>query len=96
MKFIFHPEAEDEFNETVGYYEQCATGLGGDFGIEVFASIQNILSYPKSWPILDGDVRRCLTNRFPYGIVYSIELEFIYILAVMHLHRWPDYWKSRK
>ena len=96
MKFIFHPDAEEELNDTVDYYEQCETGLGEDFGAEVFAAIRNILSYPKSWPILDGDVRRCLTNRFPYGIIYSIEPEFIYVLAVMHLHRRPDYWKCRR
>jgi len=43
----------------------------------------------------DGDIRRCLTNRFPYGILYSIESDRIFILAVMHLHRDPDYWKHR-
>jgi plasmid stabilization system protein ParE len=96
MRFIFHPEAEDEFDEAIDYYEQCETGLGEDFGFEVYAAIQNILSYPKSWPVLDGEVRRCLTNRFPYGIIYSIEPEGIFILAVMHLHRSPDYWKERR
>jgi hypothetical protein len=27
MRFIFHPEAEDEFDEAIDYYEQCETGL---------------------------------------------------------------------
>jgi len=45
---------------------------------------------------LEDDVRRCLTHRFPYGVLYSIEPSTIYILAVMHLHRDPDYWKHRR
>lgn len=28
--------------------------------------------------------------------LYSIESDRVYILAVMHLHRHPDYWKSRR
>jgi len=33
---------------------------------------------------------------FPYGILYIEEPEEIFILAIMHLHRYPDYWKERK
>jgi Na+-transporting NADH:ubiquinone oxidoreductase subunit NqrE len=95
MIFSFHPEAEAEFNEAIDYYEECGSGLGYDFSIEVFASIQNIVNYPTAWPIMEEDVRRCLVYRFPYGVVYSIEQGGIYILAIMHLRRHPDYWKNR-
>jgi plasmid stabilization system protein ParE len=95
MTFLFHHEAEVEFNEAIDYYEGCETGLGYDFSIEVFTSIQNIVSYPTAWPIIEQDIRRCLVNRFPYGIIYSIEHDEVFILAVMHLRRHPDYWKQR-
>ena len=39
--------------------------------------------------------RRCLTNRFPFGIVYTLKDGTIVIVAVMHLNREPDYWKKR-
>jgi hypothetical protein len=45
--------------------------------------------------VMEEDVRRCLVNRFPYGVLYSIESTEIFILAVMHLRRDPDYWKKR-
>ena len=96
MTFDFHPEAETEFLEAVEYYESCSSGLGEDFSLEVNATVQNILSYMYAWPIVEDDVRRCLTNRFPYGVLYSIESNRIYILAVIHLHRHPDCWKSRR
>lgn len=95
MNFSFHPEAEEEFTAAVAYYQQCEPALGLDFSRAVYASIQNALRYPGMWPVLEGDVRRCLVHRFPYGVLYSIEGDTIVILAIMHLHREPDYWKHR-
>jgi len=95
MTFDFHPEAGAEFAEAVDYYEDCETGLGQDFSREVHLSILNVLAYATAWPVLEGQIRRCLVNRFPYGILYSIESDRIFILAVMHLHRQPGYWKQR-
>ncbi len=95
MTFDFHPEAETEFHAAIDYYEECEKELGYDFAIEVYSVIQNILDYPRAWPVIEQDVRRCLTNRFPYGVLYSIEPDRIFILGVMHLHRTPDYWKHR-
>jgi toxin ParE1/3/4 len=95
MTFEFHPEAEEEFLKAISYYEDCGPKLGEEFSLEVFSAAQNILSYPYSWPVLEDDIRRCLINRFPYSILYSVDPDRIYILAVMHLHRCPDYWKHR-
>jgi len=39
MTFSFHPEAESEFHEAIDYYENCESGLGYDFSVEVFATI---------------------------------------------------------
>jgi len=96
MTFSFHPEAEREFCEAIEYYEECEPGLGCDFFLEVRSTIRNITDYPEAWPLQEGDVRRCLTNRFPYGVLYSIEASGVFILAVMHLHRDPNYWKHRR
>lgn len=73
MKFNFRPDAEIEFVEAVAYYEDCEKGLGIDFSVEIFATIERIVELPKAWSILDSDIRRCLTSRFPYGVIYSIE-----------------------
>lgn len=95
MNYSFHPEAELESNQAIDYYEDCAEGLGYDFAVEVYSAIERITSYPKAWSIMAEDVRRCMTRRFPYGILNTEESENIFILAVMHLHRNPDYWKRR-
>jgi hypothetical protein len=95
VTFSFHPEARAEFEAAVEYYESCQQGLGWDLVIEVYAAIQSVLSHPAAWPVFDRNARRRLTRRFPFGVVYSVERSEVLILAVMHLHRRPGYWKSR-
>ena len=95
MSFAFHPEAEKELNEAIDYYEDIESGLGYDFALEVYSTINRSLDFPKAWSVLEGDVRRSLVRRFPYGVLYSEEKDEIFIVAVMHLHRKPGYWKHR-
>lgn len=95
MNFTFHPEAEVEFNEAIEYYETIEPGLGYDFAVEVYSTIQRSVALPTAWSIIEGEIRRSLVGRFPYGVLYAEQYDGIYIVAVMHLHRHPDYWKSR-
>lgn len=96
MSFSFHPEAEIEFNEAIDYYEDIDPELGYDFALEVNSTINRSVDFPKAWAFLEGDVRRSLVRRFPFGILYSEEKDGIFIVAVMHLHREPGYWKHRR
>ncbi|HHJ39123.1 MAG: plasmid stabilization protein [Methylothermaceae bacteria B42] len=96
MNFSFHPEAEEELNEAIDYYEEIEPGLGYDFALEVFSAISRAVEFPKAWAVLEGDVRRSLVSRFPYGVLYSEVDNEIFVLAVMNLHREPGYWKKRK
>ena len=67
MKYSFHPEAEKEFVEAIDYFEEIETGLGYDFAVEVHLTVERITAFPKAWPILEGNIHRCLVSRFPYG-----------------------------
>ena len=96
MNYSFHPDAELEFVQAIDYYEECLRGLGNDFAIEVHDTVKRIITNPQAWQVLEGNIRRSLVNRFPYGILYVYENNEILILAVMHLHRSPDYLKERK
>ena len=96
MTYSFHPEAEEELNHAVTYYEESQPHLGIEFAEEVFQTIHRILDFPKAWQIMHEDIRRCLTKRFPFGVIYYQKNEQIIILAVMQLNREPDYWVERK
>jgi len=87
MNFSFHPEAEIEFNKSIDYYEEIESGLGYDFVLEVYSTIKRSVEFPDAWTVLEGEIRRSLVKRFPYGILYSKEQKGIFIVAVMNLHR---------
>ena len=95
MKLLFHPDAEMELREAANYYDDCQTGLGLDFAEEVYAAISRIIKYPDAWSRLSSNTRRCLTNRFPFGIIYQVKSDNLYIIAIANLHRRPEYWKER-
>ena len=96
IDYCFHEEAVADLDNAVAYYESREPGLGLEFADEIQATIEHILCFPTAWPVIADDIRRCQTRRFPYGVLYSLEGDLIYILAVMHLHRSPDYYAHRK
>ena len=91
----FHPEALEEYEDAVKYYESHQSQLGNRFIASVQAALQSILESPAHWPVLELDVRRRLTRVFPYAILYSIESDHVLVLAVMHCHQQPGYWRLR-
>lgn len=95
MTFEFHPEARIEYFEAITYYEERQPGLGVRFTLEIESTIQRILDGPRQWREVEADVRRCLTHTFPYGLLYSIDEDRVFVLAVMHHSRKPGYWRNR-
>ena len=96
MSFFFHRQADEEFNEAVRYYEDCQSGLGLEFAEEVYAAIARISKYPDACSRMSKNTRRCLVNRFPYGIIFQIKSGMLRIIAVANLHRRPGYWRDRQ
>ena len=70
-------------------------GLGFEFANEVKLTSERVIGFANSWPKLSENTRRARTNRFPYGLIYTSNKTDIIIIAVMHLHRKPGYWKMR-
>jgi toxin ParE1/3/4 len=95
MRVVFSPEARDEFVEAERYYDEQLPGLGGRFREEVRSALGRIRTWPLSCPIERGEVRRLILTRFPYKLLYSVESDHLYVLAVAHQHREPSYWTGR-
>lgn len=92
---ILHPEAQREFREAAIFHEQQRDGLGERFADAIESGFRQIQRSPFTWRRIRGDIRRFLVKTFPYGIVYASIDGQIFILAVMHLKREPDYWLGR-
>lgn len=87
--------AELEMLDAGRYYESQAVNLGTDFISKVESAVRDISRNPERWSIIRFNIRRRLIHRFPYAILYRIDPEEIVILAVMNLHRHPNYWINR-
>ena len=90
-----HPAADEEAQRATQWYERQSAGLGEDFVDELEKALRNFAEAPERWPRVDERLRRYLLHRFPYAVVYRVGSESSEVLAVMHLHRRPDYWKGR-
>ncbi|HEV2852966.1 MAG TPA: type II toxin-antitoxin system RelE/ParE family toxin [Thermoanaerobaculia bacterium] len=95
MKYIFLAPARTELQEAVYYYEDRRPGLGEEFAAEVKSTIGRILLNPTVWTRISKNVRRCRLRRFPYALIYQARRDAIVVVAVAHLRRDPDYWRSR-
>lgn len=91
----YHPFALEELIQAAEYYELRAEGLGGHFLDAIDSAVADVSESPERWPYFLLNARRRLLDRFPYSIVYFIEAERIYIMAIMHQKRRPGYWKKR-
>lgn len=96
MTYYFHPLAEQELDKAVRYYEDCCPGLGLEFAEEIYATISRIIAYPKAWTKLSKHTRRCLVNRFPFGIIFQVKSSELRVIAVANLNQKPGYWKRRR
>lgn len=96
MMYAFHPEALTEYAEAVKYYASQRTEVAQAFINSIENAIYRIRESPTRSIAIDEDVRRCMARKFPYAIIYTVEQDYILILAVMHCSREPNYWRNRQ
>jgi plasmid stabilization system protein ParE len=94
-KILFHELAGRELLDVRDYYDDLVFGLGEKFIIEVDRCLNVIKANPLAYPITKENIRKAVIIKFPYSILYRLEKNSIYILAVMHQKRKPRYWTER-
>jgi hypothetical protein len=96
MKVVFLAEAQQELLEVVDYYESARRGLGARFNEELSRSVSVVLSNPAFGQIRVGGYRRINLKVFPYYLPYIGRGDILWVLAVAHGHRLPNYWIDRR
>ncbi len=94
-RVVFDPDARSEFFAAIEYYEECQAGLGRRFRETVEFAVRSIETSPFRYRILHTPFRRYLLPKFPYAIIFSVEPDFILVIAVAHVKRKPGYWNDR-
>ncbi len=96
MTVIILPEAAQEFEDAAIYLEEEQSGLGVRFRNEVDTHVQWIVRNPTIPRLRDGKYRRVNLRIFPYYLAYLTKNDTIWILAIAHSHRRPNYWVVRR
>ena len=50
---------------------------------------------PARWPLRTKTVRKCPLEKFPFNVIFTERSETIWIVAVAHTSRRPNYWAKR-
>lgn len=96
MRLTYTAEARLELVDATRYYHGCRVELGREFFQRIQDAEEDIIRHPQAWRSLGEPYRRKLLKQFPYGLIYHLPAPgWIEVVAVMHLHREPDYWRKR-
>jgi hypothetical protein len=97
----YHPLAAAEIVNAEDWYEQQVRGLGDRFLAAVESTLKRVSRWPNAGiPVTvadDGTVvnRKAAVGGFPWAVGYEVANDTVYVLAVFHQSRKPDYWTSR-
>jgi hypothetical protein len=88
-RVIYKAAAEAEVEEAYIAYEKVREGLGVEFLDELKRIEGHLLANPALYQRIEGDMRRAVLRRFPYGLFYVLDGGQVNVLGCLHLHRDP-------
>ena len=94
---IVRPEAEADITDAAVWYDSREPGLGLELLSDANSAIARALKNPESFTRVrrNPEVRRVLTQRFPYRVFYILRPDAIIVFAVLHAARHDRVWKHR-
>ena len=98
MKYdlVIKEEAELDISESYQWYESKRNGLGEKFLNFLDEYFNGIQQSPTHYQERNNNRRYCPMKRFPFVIVFEIEITCIVVYAVFHTSRNPSVEESRK
>lgn len=82
-------EAKQELAEATNWYEEKSKGLGDKFIDYFLEAIDYLEKRPFDFPKIEGEYRQVVLNTFPYVIIFKVEANHVFIIAVFHTSRNP-------
>ncbi len=95
LPFRLHPSADQEAIEAAQWIKEDDPYQAALFVEALENAILRACKQPEIYPCFDGEFRKVRAGKFTYAVVFRLKNGEIQILAVMHLHREPGYWRER-
>ena len=96
MKARLAPEAEQDADDAIAWYDLKSNVLGDEFLWCVNKCIQSIQEHPEMYPRVYRRIRRAFVETFPYQVLYEIDPEEIVVYAIYHCARNPKGWRKHR
>ncbi|MCV9387753.1 type II toxin-antitoxin system RelE/ParE family toxin [Reichenbachiella ulvae] len=97
FKIRLEPEAYEDIQESIEWYNEQKSGLGRKFHAQVKNSF-NVLKTQPSFQIRYDNVHCLPVKKYPYMIHFTVDKsnKIVTVHAVLHTRRDPKTWKGRK
>ncbi|MBN1252629.1 MAG: type II toxin-antitoxin system RelE/ParE family toxin, partial [Bacteroidales bacterium] len=90
IKLIISTFAEEDLKEAKEYYNSKKEDLGDEFVEEVEKTLKRILLNLQQYPKVKKEIRKALTDKFPFIIFFVFKSFIVNVLAVFHTSRKPN------
>jgi len=94
-RVAYHRLAAKELVKSALFYDSRRAGLGDEFVSEVDVAVAGVRANTDLGRRGVHGTQSCRTKRFPFRVVYLVQPDRIWIVAVAHLSRRPGYWAGR-
>jgi plasmid stabilization system protein ParE len=88
------PRAEEEARTAFLWYLERSERAAVAFERELARAIERIGEAPTTYPIVEDELRRYPLDRFPYALLYAIQPDYVWVVAIAHQRRTPGYWRK--
>jgi toxin ParE1/3/4 len=100
LALVVHPAAEAEFEAIRTWYGAVNLSAALRFVEQLQGAFNAVCAHPRRCALWRGKlgrlgVRRYVMRRFPYVLPYIVQEEAVFVLAIAHTKRRPDYWRNR-
>ena len=94
-EILFHPEAQMEYDGARAWYQARSARAAARFEAEVQRMLELVQLNPESFPAYDDEHRFVVLRRFSYTLIYQVQVNRIFVVAVAQSGRAAGYWQGR-
>lgn len=97
MRQVWHPQAEAEFDQAIGYYLiEAGAAISRKFATTVRQTLVLVNEHPGIGKPVLPQARSIALHGFPFDLVYRVFPDRFVIIALANQSRRPGYWVGRR
>ena len=96
MRLALHRHARQEIADAAAFYKERNALVAARFLDGLERVLHQVARNPRRYRQIDPDLHQPRIAGFPYALIYRVEPSEIFILALKHDRRQPDYWRYRQ